>query len=464
MEKNKRSADISLSYGKNVIKATMQNVESRQIIVYALDYEFDDLPKDIKDNIENSFFWLGNYYDSYISTQADLNAFMGYAVSLHQKDKANTVYIEKNDWCNLDKFTEKCSTAVDEGVDESGNFRYQVSIRGSIGSVTFTDETVFGIPQGAYEPKAKSEQIVGYLRYSEQSATRTKLPIDEKTESAKVSNSNELYRAVSCGQKPIFADDNSGIALKKFYDEARDVLTTYVSDDMSDYEKVAVIYDWIVNVVDYDYAAAQLQGADASKYNAFYLEGVFNDHRAVCDGKSKAFALLCGMEGIKAVRVVGYADKNLKDLTPDEQLDRGHAWNKVLIDADDDGVKEWYVVDTTWGDVAVKNEGASGGVCEYLNYAYFLKTDEDIKDTHIAKTYNPIANTDVNVYKKTVITVGSASFDLYVESVVELEKIVAYSKANGRISVPVYIVSGVKGFGYSIVSIDDNQAIISAIT
>lgn len=467
VEKNKRSADISLSYGKNVIKATMQNVESRQIIVYALDYEFDDLPKDIKDNIENSFFWLGNYYDSYISTQADLNAFMGYAISLHQKDKANTVYIEKNDWCNLDKFTEKCSTAVDEGVDESGNFRYQVSIRGSIGSVTFTDETVFGIPQVAYEPKAKSEQIVGYLRYSEQSATRTKLPIDEKTESAKVSNSNELYRAVSCGQKPIFADDNSGIALKKLYDEARDVLTTYVSDDMSDYEKVAVIYDWIVNVVDYDYAAAQLQGDDTSKYNAFYLEGVFNDHRAVCDGKSKAFALLCGMENIKAVRVVGYADKNLKDrdLSSKKVLASiGHAWNKVLIDADDDGVKEWYVVDTTWGDVAVKNEGASGGVYEYLNYAYFLKTDEDIKDTHIAKTYNPIANTDVNVYKKTVITVGSVSFDLYVESVVELEKIVAYSKANGRIPVPVYIVSDVNGFGYSIVSIDDNQAIISAIT
>lgn len=467
VEKNKRSADISLSYGKNVIKATMQNVESRQIIVYALDYEFDDLPKDIKDNIENSFFWLGNYYDSYISTQADLNAFMGYAVSLHQKDKANTVYIEKNDWCNLDKFTEKCSTAVDEGVDESGNFRYQVSIRGSIGSVTFTDETVFGIPQGAYEPKAKSEQIVGYLRYSEQSATRTKLPIDEKTESAKVSNSNELYRAVSCGQKPIFADDNSGIALKKLYDEARDVLTTYVSDDMSDYEKVAVIYDWIVNVVDYDYAAAQLQGDDTSKYNAFYLEGVFNDHRAVCDGKSKAFALLCGMENIKAVRVVGYADKNLKDrdLSSKEVLASiGHAWNKVLIDADDDGVKDWYVVDTTWGDVAVKNEGASGGVYEYLNYAYFLKTDEDIKDTHIAKTYNPIANTDVNVYKKTVIKVGSASFDLYVESVVELEKIVAYSKANGGIPLSIYVVSGVKGFGYSIVSIDDNQAIIFART
>ncbi len=462
VEKNKRSADISLSYGKNVIKATVQNVESRQIIVYALDYEYDELPKDIRDNIENTFFWLGNYYDGYISTQADLNAFMGYVISLHQKDKAYTMYLEKNDWCNLDAFSKKCSLALDGGGDESGNFSYSTSVSGSIGSVTFSEKTVFGIPQGAYEPKAKSEQIVGYLRYSEQSSKRVQLPIDSKTESVKVSNSNELYRAVSCGQKPIFADDEDGIALKQLYDEARDVLTTYVSDDMSDYEKVAAIYDWIVNVVDYDYAVAKSEVADASKYNAFYLEGAFNDHRAVCDGKSKAFALLCGMEGIKAIRVVGYANQNFKDLSPDEQLACGHAWNKVLIDANDDGVKEWYVVDTTWGDVKVQSESASGGVYEYLNYAYFLKTDEDIQDTHLAKTYNPTANTDVNVYKKTVIKAGLSSFDLYVESAAELDVIVAYSKANGGIPVPVYIATGIAGSGYATVNIDENEYVIFA--
>lgn len=52
------------------------------------------------------------------------------------------------------------------------------------------------------------------------------------------------------------------------------MLETYLSDDMSDYQKVAAIYDWIVNVVDYDYAVAELGGTDTSKYNAFYLEGV----------------------------------------------------------------------------------------------------------------------------------------------------------------------------------------------
>ena len=66
---------------------------------------------------------------------------------------------------------------------------------------------------------------------------------------------------------------------------------------MTDVEKVAAIYDWIVNEVDYDYAVASLgTGSGTSGYNAFYLEGVFDDKRAVCDGKSKAFALLCGME------------------------------------------------------------------------------------------------------------------------------------------------------------------------
>ncbi len=467
VEKSKRSADISLSYGKNVIKATVQNVESRQIIVYALDYEYDDLPKDIKNNIENSFFWLGNYYDGYISTQDDLNAFMGYVISLHKKDVEYTMYLEKNDWCDLDKFADKCSVAVDEGCDESGNFSYSAAVSGSIGSVTFKDSTTFGIPTEAFEPKAKSEQIVGYLRYSEQSSERDKLPIDKKTESVKVSNSNDLYRAVSCGQKPIFAEDESGIALKKLYDEARDVLTTYVSDDMSDYEKVAVIYDWIVNVVDYDYAVAQSQASDTSKYNAFYLEGVFNDHRAVCDGKSKAFALLCGMEGIKAIRITGYASQNLKDLDLSSKkvlASIGHAWNKVLIDANDDGIKEWYVVDTTWGDARADNEGASGGIYEYLNYAYFLKTDEDIKDTHIAKTYNPVANTAVNVYKKTVIKVGGISFDLYVESRAELDMIVAYSEEKGGMPLPVYIASGIKGIGYGALPIVENQYVIFART
>ena len=461
LEHKNRIQDIRLSYGKNVLKATIQNVESRQIIVYALGYDLDSIPAEMKSHMEDKFLWLGNYYDTYISSQADLNAFMGYAISKHQKGVRYDAYLAIGEWCNTTVFSEKVSKAVDEGGDESGNFGYSMSISGSIGSVTFSEKTIFGIPQKAYEPKANSEQIKGYLRYSAQSEKRQTLPIDSATQSVKVANSNELYRAVSCGFKPIFDTDTAGKALEKIYNEARDVLETYISDDMSDYEKVAAIYDWIVNVVDYDYAVADLSGSSSSQYNAFYLEGVFNDHRAVCDGKSKAFALLCGMENIKAVRVVGYANKDLQNLTEDEQKSCGHAWNKVLIDANGDGIREWYVVDTTWGDLAVKSN--SDVTHEYLNYAYFLKTDADIASTHRAKTYAPAATTDFDVYKNTFITVGiSQKVDLYIQSKAELDRILAYSKDNGYLAICVYIVPSVQGTSYNRISLSDNQFIIYA--
>lgn len=456
-----RQATVQLPRGKNVIRATIQNVESRKITVYVFDCAYDELSGNERAHIENKFFWAGNYNDSYISSQADLNAYMGYIVSKHTADKAFEAYIANPDWRNIDKFSEKCSDAVTEGVDESGSFSYSIGIRDCIGSIKFTKATVFGIPQGAYEPKARSEQINGYLRYVEQSAKRLHLPIDDATEKEVVENSDELYRAVSAGRKPVFSNDENGKKLKALYEEAYDVLATYLTRDMTEYEKVAAIYDWIVNVVDYDYAVAALTSGQTSKYNAFYLEGVFNDHRAVCDGKSKAFALLCGMEGIKAVRVVGYANKNLKELTPDRQKACGHAWNKVFIDADDDGEREWYVVDTTWGDLAVEKEGASG-TFEYLNYAYFLKTDKDIENTHVAKTYSPVADTKVNVYQKTFIEIYGEEVDLYVETAAELSAILAYSKDNDCLAVCVYIAPSVSGVSYNRIELGGNQYIIFA--
>ncbi len=460
---SKRDADVALAYGKNVLKATVENVASRQIIVYALEYDVNSIPENVKKHIQNKFLWLGNYYDGYITSQADLDAYIGYAVSKHDSSAKYEMYVANSDWCNNSVFGEKVSKAFDEGVDESGSFAYSTSTNGAIGTVTFSDDTVFGIPSGAYSPKAESEQIVGYLRYSEQTQTRDVLPIDKASESVTVSDSNELYRAVSCGYKPIFENDEDGEALEQLYEKARDVLETYVTDDMSEYDKVAAIYDWIVNVVDYDYAVAASKESGASKYNAFYLEGVFNDHRAVCDGKSKAFALLCGMEGIKAMRIVGNAssDKNPSAMTEDELRGCGHAWNKVLIDANNDGVREWYVVDTTWGDLAVKSKGTDT-IFEYLNYAYFLKTDADIATTHLAKTSTPAATTTFDVYKNTLIVVDGVTMDLYVETKAERLALLQYSKENGCISLSVYILPAAQSD--SDISIGANQYVIYAKT
>lgn len=209
--------------------------------------------------------------------------------------------------------------------------------------------------------------------------------IDSVKETMSVSTSNMLYKAVAWGYKPEFIGSQAD--LKQIYDNAKDALSYIVSDDMSEYEKVHAIYDYIIYNVRYDHDCANAQDKYVSgnlslnekmKYYGYYLEGIFlnkfykKDMHAVCDGKSKAFVLMCGIEGITAVRISGEASSDGKNFG-------GHAWNKVLLDLNGTGDKEWYFVDTTWGDVGDDSK-------EFLSHAYFLLSDDEVKNTHVEKT------------------------------------------------------------------------------
>lgn len=206
--------------------------------------------------------------------------------------------------------------------------------------------------------------------------------IDSVKETMSVSTSNMLYKAVAWGYKPVFMGSQAE-NLKQIYDNAKDALSYIVSDEMSEYEKVHAIYDYIIYNVRYDhdcanaedkYVSGNLSLNEKMKYYGYYLEGIFlnkfykKDMHAVCDGKSKAFVLMCGIEGITAVRISGKASSDGKN-------PGGHAWNKVLLDLNGTGDKEWYFVDTTWGDVGDDSK-------EFLSHAYFLLSDDEVKNTH----------------------------------------------------------------------------------
>lgn len=209
--------------------------------------------------------------------------------------------------------------------------------------------------------------------------------IDSVKETMSVSTSNMLYKAVAWGYKPVFMGSQAD-NLKQIYDNAKDALSYIVSDEMSEYEKVHAIYDYIIYNVRYDhdcanaedkYVSGNLSLNEKMKYYGYYLEGIFldkfykKDMHAVCDGKSKAFVLMCGIEGITAVRISGEATSDGKNFG-------GHAWNKVLLDLNGTGDKEWYFVDTTWGDVGDDSK-------EFLSHAYFLLSDDEVKNTHVEK-------------------------------------------------------------------------------
>lgn len=220
--------------------------------------------------------------------------------------------------------------------------------------------------------------------------------IDSVKETMSVSTSNMLYKAVAWGYKPVFMGSQAD-NLQQIYDNAKDALSYIVSDEMSEYEKVHAIYDYIIYNVRYDHDCANAQDKyntnnallteeeknelknlnlnEKMKYYGYYLEGIFldkfykKDMHAVCDGKSKAFVLMCGIEGIAAVRISGKASSDGKNFG-------GHAWNKVLLDLNGTGDKEWYFVDTTWGDVGDNSN-------EFLSHAYFLLSDDEVKNTHV---------------------------------------------------------------------------------
>ena len=238
----------------------------------------------------------------------------------------------------------------------------------------------------------------------------TDFPIDtDSRPTREVYNSEELWWVVEKGYRPIFPIEDS--IAEKIYNQAKDVLRNIIYRGMSDYEKALAIYEYIVSSVTYDYDAASDVENIANHENAcYYLEGVFLNGRAVCDGKSKAFVLLCGIEGIDAVREFGYSVDGTS----------GHAWNYVKID------DIWYVVDTTNGDVAKNVESSSLAQffdknVEIINYKLFLAPLSTFDRKYILSgIWKSITDTDVGQSRVSDVLINRLC-DSYIERSYELE-------------------------------------------
>lgn len=120
----------------------------------------------------------------------------------------------------------------------------------------------------------------------------------------------------------------------------------------SEYEKIKFIHDYIVDHCDYDVAALE----DSNNVTAYTAYGALIDGKAVCEGYSKAFALLCRKVGITALCRSG------------EGGGGGHMWNMVQCDG------KWYNVDVTWDD----GKGYNGAI----GYRYFLTDDIEMSVVH----------------------------------------------------------------------------------
>lgn len=238
-----------------------------------------------------------------------------------------------------------------------------------------------------------------YLTESSRRSSGTNFNINKRTKYSYVTTTEQLLQAVQDGYRPIFIGD-SAIA-EEVYNNAKAVLLAIVNDRMTDVEKVTNIFDWLEYGFGLNenetkkYNNGVLTNASINEYGIrkeYYLEGIFlniNDQTAVnYDGTfnlnsryatsysySKAFALMCAIEGIECVVVNGEYSYTVGPTT----YTVPHQWNKVKLSTSSNGEENWYVVDLTFSDNKIKRSGAgydSSNIYGISSHTYFLVTDE----------------------------------------------------------------------------------------
>lgn len=278
------------------------------------------------------------------------------------------------------------------------DYRMQASRSGNSLTLTYTYQPEPSIK--AVSPRYEQLPSANYApTVSKRAADYDGFKINDSVVSYKVSTSDQLYYALECRVKPLPVE---GSAAERIYGKIKDVLREMIDDDMTDIEKARVIYDWLIMNITYDkdlYSSITGSSEELKKHNGFYLEGVFDDGIAVCDGISKAFVAMSNVEGIPCVRVSGNSVSGSSGV--------GHAWNKIYLDG------KWYIADATSGGTIV-------GEKEIYSLEFFLITDNEMEKYYVSDEYTALkCETEYNPYTD-LITDETKGYDLYIESYEEL--------------------------------------------
>ena len=381
------------------------SVENGEVVVYSEDYNYE--AKTCSDFKRKTFFMNGQIYDYNIESLQEYEIFVWYNILYRSNTAKFYNSCSKLNIGNIQRITYDYIVSYPEydGVQSKSqyaaklsdkiymlkNFEYYLPQDFTLSTANCTNNDNSGLFNYKLG-KTQAEKATSYNLPYEQavvSSIRT-FPIDSgDKQRVKVYNTEQLFMVVQYGACPVFPE--SGSVAEQVYNNAKEILREINnSNSLTDYQKALNIYRYICMNVKYDnilfdYMALINNSSVMTfgKFSPFYLEGVFYDmdnQVAVCDGLSKAFALMCRIEGIEATKVNGTAS------------DGNHAWNKVKIGSN------YHIVDTTWGTVSF-----DGGNKEALSHKYFLVGESDIP-THRA-TYQIGNQHTINYeyYKNTYI-------------------------------------------------------------
>ncbi|MED1206037.1 DUF5050 domain-containing protein [Heyndrickxia acidicola] len=187
------------------------------------------------------------------------------------------------------------------------------------------------------------------------------------------------------------------LKMKKQLNQQADKIVRQANQKKTQFEKVLLIHDAVVNSVRYDEANLEKGALPDLDYTAY---GALVNKSAVCDGYAKAMTLLLNRAGIWSEKVTGTA--NGED----------HAWNLVKVNG------KYYYLDATWDDpVSFDNT-------DILRYKYFLVTGSQLAKDHkwnqasypkaTSTQYSRLQRlTDFVRYNNSIYYVNSSNSEIY---------------------------------------------------
>lgn len=145
---------------------------------------------------------------------------------------------------------------------------------------------------------------------------------------------------------------------------------------MTVYGKCLWLHNYIVRHCEYNYEAIKI-GMDIK--NAYSIEGVFLERKAVCQGIAMAYRCLCRKIGIESIVVRG------NSLKPGDKNYERHAWNIVKVG------EAAIHVDATWDMCLTKNK-------EPIRYDYFFLPDIEMMRDHQYVKYPICRNREISMF------------------------------------------------------------------
>lgn len=180
----------------------------------------------------------------------------------------------------------------------------------------------------------------------------------------------------------LYANGNTRSVYKNNFDLTIKNYAASLDESATDYEKVYLIHNAIINKV---YYAAEVSSPDGDNIYAYTADGVFNSkyQSAVTYGYAKAFKAIMDYVGVPCIYIEGQNSDLLDDSMntqkkiKEEGLINNCAWNAVYLEG------EWYLINPGLDD-PITTTGKDA-----LSYSYFNITDKQASNLTAITTRLP---------------------------------------------------------------------------